>query len=140
MTTAFRGRDFVLKIGDGGSPEAFSTVAGLRSTGLTINNNPVDITNVASEGFQELLADGGVQSFEFRGQGIVVSDADMQALADQARLRTTKSYQITSAFGDTFEGSLIIASFERSGSYDGAEEFTVTLQSTGSITYVAASP
>ena len=48
--TAQRGRDLLLKISDGASPEAFTGVAGLRATSLAFNSAMVDITNADSAG------------------------------------------------------------------------------------------
>ena len=52
-TTAYRGRDAAIYKGDGATAEAFTKVAGVRTTGMTINNEPVDITNSDSGGFRD---------------------------------------------------------------------------------------
>jgi len=49
----------LLKRGDGGSPETFTTLAGIRAKGLSINNNPIDVTtddNVSPIGALEEIA------------------------------------------------------------------------------------
>ncbi len=77
--TAQRGRDLLLKIGDGGSPEVFTSVAGLRATTLAFNSALVDITNADSAGhWRELMADG-VKSASLSGSG-VFKDAASDAL------------------------------------------------------------
>ena len=38
------GRSFLLKIGDGATPEVFSALAGINSKSLTINNSSIDVT------------------------------------------------------------------------------------------------
>ena len=52
---AERGSAFLLKIGDGASPPGFVTVAGLKTTQLSINGDAVAITNKGSGGWRELL-------------------------------------------------------------------------------------
>ena len=42
---AQKGADLLMKIGDGGSPESFTTIGGMRSTSLSMNDEMVDITN-----------------------------------------------------------------------------------------------
>ena len=46
--------------GDGGSPVAYATVAGLRTTQLSINGEMVTITNKDSGGWRALLPGAGV--------------------------------------------------------------------------------
>jgi predicted secreted protein len=42
---AEKGSAFLLKVGDGGLPPVYATVAGLRTTQLSINGDAVVITN-----------------------------------------------------------------------------------------------
>ena len=53
---AEKGSAFLLKIGDGESPPTYSTIAGLRTTQLSVNGEPVAITNKDSGGWRELLS------------------------------------------------------------------------------------
>ena len=133
-TTAYKGRDFVLKMGDGASSETFTTVGGLRTTSLSINNNPVDITNVSSNGWQEMLADAGTQSIELSADGVVSSDTQFATFEQAAHNRTTHNYQLESGNGVTREGSFVISSYSESGAHGDAVTFNVTLQSNDAIT------
>ena len=68
---AQRGKDLLIKIGDGGSPETFTTVAGLRATTLSFNAQTVDVTNNDSVNmWRELLANSGVVSSAISGSGV----------------------------------------------------------------------
>jgi TP901-1 family phage major tail protein len=82
------GRNLLVKIGDGGSPENFATVAGLRATTLAFNAQSIDITDNTSTGmWRELLA-GGIKSATISGNGVFKdagSDETLrQAFFDQA--------------------------------------------------------
>ena len=66
---AERGSAFLLKIGDGAEPPAFATVAGLKTTQLAVNGDPVAITNKDSGGWRELLTGAGVRSGPQRHDG-----------------------------------------------------------------------
>ena len=70
--TAQRGKDLLIKIGDGGwGRKCFTTVAGLRATTLTFNAQTVDTTNADSaDAWRELLAGGGVKSATLSGSGV----------------------------------------------------------------------
>ena len=76
---AERGSAFLLKIGDGEEPPAYSTVAGLKTTQLSINGDPVAITNKDSGGWRELLTGAGVRS--------------VSVDCKRAKTRTDQSYQ-----------------------------------------------
>ncbi len=53
--TAEKGSAFLLKVGDGAEPPVYATIAGLRTTQLTINGDAVVITNKGSGAWRELL-------------------------------------------------------------------------------------
>lgn len=135
MTTAYNGRDLLLQIAGAASPTVWNTVGGLRAKSLSINNNPVDITNDGSAGFRELLPAGGVQSFEMTGNGVFTKATADAALFTAALNRTTVYARIISGAGDKFIGSFVVTSYQRTGNFDNAEQFTVTLQSTGTLIY-----
>ena len=71
---AERGSAFLLKLG-GGNPATYATVAGLKTTQLAINGDPVAITNKDSGGWRELLSGGGVRSVSVAASGIASSSA-----------------------------------------------------------------
>ncbi len=52
------GSAFLLKIGDGATPPAYRTVAGLRTTQLSVNGEAVNVTTKDSGGWRELLSGG----------------------------------------------------------------------------------
>jgi TP901-1 family phage major tail protein len=78
---AQKGKDILLKIGDGASPETFTTVAGLRARTLSLNAKSVDTTDSESTGrWRELLAGAGIKSAAVAGSGVfrdVTADAQL---------------------------------------------------------------
>jgi predicted secreted protein len=48
---------------------------------------------------------------------------------------TANTYTLHFDNGDNISASFIIASYERSGEYNAAEEYSVTLEASGTITY-----
>jgi TP901-1 family phage major tail protein len=66
-----RGRDVLIKVSDGNIPEAFETLAGIRSTEFDLNAASVDGTAADSpEGWRELVAGAGVKTARVRGRGV----------------------------------------------------------------------
>src|SRR3546814_17840439 len=71
------GSAFLLKIGDGSAPPAYRTVAGLRTTQLSVNGEAVNVTTKESGGWRELLSGAGVRSVSVSAAGIFTgSDAE----------------------------------------------------------------
>lgn len=131
-TTAYKGRDALVKISsDGGS--SFTTVAGVRTNGVTINNEPVDVTNAGSGGFREYLADGGVQSVSMNVDGVVVDNTAFETMLTQAKDRTKVYYQFAFANLGTITSKFVITSIQLTGSYNEAQTFTAQVESSGPL-------
>jgi len=74
-----RGSAFLLKVGDGTATPVYATVAGLRTTQLSINGDPVVITHKGSGAWRELLSGAGVRSVSVSGAGVFTgSSAEMR--------------------------------------------------------------
>lgn len=134
------GREFLLLIGNGASPEIYTLVSGMRTNDITINGNPVDITSKSSAGWQEMLAGAGVRSTDISASGIY----DATAAASHAQLEAAAlqgggilPFKMVSGAGDSFIGYWAVATYKRTGPYDNAETFEVTLKSHGPILHIA---
>jgi len=125
------GRDLLLKIGNGGSPETFTTIGAARTVEMAVNNKPADATSMDSNGFEVLRTDAGVQSLEIMLQGLFKDSAAEETLRSAAFNRTANNYQLLFPNGDMYAASFVIGDYKRSGSYDGLESFSVTLQRSG---------
>jgi len=131
-----KGRDLLLKIGDGASPEVFTTIGAARTLAITINNNPIDITSLNSNGFQDMQADGGVQNLEINLDGLFKDAVAEETLRLSAFNRSVKNYQLIFPNGSMLSGSFIISQYQREGSYDGLETFSIIMLRSGSSLYV----
>ena len=135
--TAQTGRAFVLQAGDGGSPETFATVAGLRATSMTINNELVDITNKDSMGWRELLADAGVRNMSVSASGVFKADIET-SLQPEALSGALRNFKLLFEDGADFTGAWIVESLEYQGDHNDSRQYTVSLQSSGPIAFTAA--
>lgn len=132
-TTAYKGRDALIKVSaDGGS--TFTTVGGVRTNGLTINNEPVDVTNAGSAGFREHLADGGIQSVSLSCDGIVVDNAAFETMLTQAKDRTKVRYKFEFATSGSIAAEFVVTSVQLTGTYNDAQTFSAQLESSGAVT------
>ena len=95
---AQKGSALLLKIGADASAAAasdtYTTVGGLRSTSITLNQESVDITNKDSANARELLADAGVESVSISGSGVftdAASEGTLRTAFGGANIPTLKS-------------------------------------------------
>ena len=137
---AQKGKDILIKIGDGASPENFTTVAGVRTRTLSLNAKTVDATDSDSTGqWRELLAGGGVKSMAVSGSGIfrdATTDAMMQAAFFA---QSTPDWQLViPAFG-VIQGAFQIAALEYAGQHEGEATFSISLASAGALSFTAGS-
>lgn len=135
---AVSGNTFVLKAGDGATSETFTTIAGLRNTSFSLNNSPVDITTKDSAHWQTLLSDGGVQAFTMSADGVFTDSAVEETVREYSFNNTLNNYQIVLPNGDTIGGSMLVTTYELNAANDDAEFYSITLNSSGIITYTAA--
>ena len=136
--TAQRGKDLLIRIGDGGDPEAFTTVAGLRATSLDFNAQTIDVTNSDSaDMWRELLADG-VRSATVAGSGVFKDAASDAALKNAFFNQTLGNYQIVIPSFGTVTGPFKLTSLQYDGPYDG--ELKISLSLAPRTTSVASMP
>ena len=132
---AQRGAEMLIKIDNSGSKQ---TVAGLRSTTLTLNDEAVDITNKDSGSFRELLPAGGIQSMSITASGVFTDSTAETTLRSAYGTSTFKSYNVIVPDLGTYAGTFMIASLEYAGEYNGEATYSVTLESSGAVTFTAA--
>ena len=66
-----RGRDVLIKISDGGAPETFVAVAGIRARTISLSASLIDATNALSpQAWRELIAGAGTKRAEVAGSGV----------------------------------------------------------------------
>lgn len=134
MATKYAGREFLLKVSGGGSPDEYTTVAALRSTSFSINQEQIDVTDKDDDAWRKLL-EGGVRSVSISGAGILTNHASHERLLTLVTAGTITSYQIVFSSGRSITGQFQIASFEGSGEYTDAQQYSVTLESANTPTF-----
>ena len=129
---AQKGPAFLLKIDISGTK---TTIGGLRSTSISMNDEMVDVTSKDSAGNRELLEQGGVQSMSVSGSGIFTDAASEGELKTAYDIAAFETFEIIIPAHGTYTGAFMVTSLEYSGEYNGEVTYSVSLESSGAITY-----
>lgn len=136
--TAQRGKDLLIKIGDGATPENFASVAGLRATTLAFNAQAVDVTNADSlDMWRELLAGAGVKSAQISGSGVFKDAASDETVRAAFFNQTLANWQIVIPSFGIVAGAFKVTALHYEGPYDGELKTSLTLASAGALTFAA---
>jgi TP901-1 family phage major tail protein len=131
--TAQKGAAFLLKIGDGGSPQTYETVAGLRTTQMSINGDTVVVTTKESGGWRELLSGAGTRSVSVSASGIFLgSDAEDRVRAN-ALAGTLYAYELSFEDGAKMRGQFLVQRLDYAGDFNGERTYSVQLESSGQV-------
>lgn len=133
---AQRGKDILLKIGDGEDPEGFVTVAGLRARTISLNARTIDATDGDSAGrWRELLSGAGVKQASVSGAG-VFRDAASDALIREAFFaQAARTWRLIIPDFGTLQGPFLVAALEYAGEHEGEATYALTLASAGEIAF-----
>jgi TP901-1 family phage major tail protein len=117
---------------------SLTTIGGLRSSSITLNDEMVDITNKDSSNNRTMLPQGGVQSMSISGSGVFTDTTAEQQLRTDFGGATFSTYNFIVPDLGTFAGTFQITSLEFAGEFNGEATYSVTLESSGAITFSAA--
>lgn len=142
MANKQKGRQMLVKIGDGAGSEVFTTLCGLTSKTLTINTEEIDVstadcTDPGGVMWTEVI--DGVKRIVVAGNGFF-EDSTQEARANAVALATPPVCNlqiVVPAFG-TFAGAFFLSPFEWGGDAAGGVTYSLTLSSTGAVTFTAA--
>lgn len=132
---AQRGGALLLKVDISGT---MTTIGGLRSTSITLNDEAVDITNKDNGQTRTLLPQAGTASLSVSGSGVFTDTTAEQTIRTAWNASTFSTYNIIIPDLGTYAGSFMISSLEYSGEYNGEVTYSITLESSGSISFSAA--
>ncbi|MGD9810041.1 MAG: phage tail tube protein [Sphingobium sp.] len=129
-----KGSAFLLKIGDGNVPPAYSTIAGLRTTQLQVSGEAVNVTNKDSGGWRELLSGAGIRAVSVSAAGIFTGSAGEVKIRTQALTGTIDDYELSFESGERMQGRFLVTRLEYAGDYNGERNYTISLESSGTVT------
>jgi TP901-1 family phage major tail protein len=131
--TAQKGSAFLLKIGDGAQPPVYSTVAGLRTTQMSINGDAVVVTHKESGGWRDLLSGAGVRSVSVSAAGIFLGSDAEAAIRAHALSGTIADYELSFEDGERLRGRFLVQRLDYAGDFNGERNYTMQLESSGAV-------
>lgn len=132
--TAEAGAGFLLKISDGGSPETFTTVAGLRTTSMTVTGASIEVTNKESAGWRELLDGAGVRRVSVNATGVFMNAESERRVRQQVFSGALTAYRLVFANGDQVNATFQVTSLNYAGDHNNERSYTLSLESSGPVT------
>jgi TP901-1 family phage major tail protein len=134
--SAEKGSAFLLKVGDGGTPPAYATVAGLRTTQLSVNGEGVNVTSKDSGGWRELLSGAGVRSVSVAASGIFTGSVAEARVKTNALGGVLDDYELSFESGERMRGRFLVTRLDYAGDYNGERTYTLALESSGAVAVV----
>ena len=131
--TAQKGSAFLLKVGDGAIPPAYRTVAGLRTTQMSINGDTVVVTHKESGGWRELLSGAGVRSVSVSASGIFLGSAAEASIRANALAGLVDAYELSFEDGEKLRGKFLVQRLDYAGDFNGERNYAIVLESSGAV-------
>jgi TP901-1 family phage major tail protein len=130
---AEKGSAFLLKVGNGGNPPVFAIVAGMRTTQMSINGEPVNVTSKDSGGWRELLSGAGIRSVSVSASGIFTGSASENRVKGNALAGLLDDYELSFESGERMRGRFLVSRLDYSGDYNGERNYALSLESSGEV-------
>jgi TP901-1 family phage major tail protein len=130
---AEKGSAFLLKVGNGAEPPVFATVAGMRTTQMSVNGEAVNITSKDSGGWRQLLSGAGVRSVSVAASGIFTGSAAETRVKTNALGGALDDYELSFESGERMRGRFLVTRLDYSGDYNGERNYTLSLESSGPV-------
>jgi TP901-1 family phage major tail protein len=131
--TVQSGAAFLLKISDGAATPSYQTVAGLRTTQMSVAGQAVAVTSKDSGGWRELLSGGGARSISVSAAGVFMGSAAEEQIRANALSGTLDSYRLSFEDGQSLTGQFLVQKLDYSGDYNGERAYTLQLESSGAV-------
>ena len=131
--TAQKGSAFLLKIGDGAQSPTYETVAGLRTTQMSINGDTVVVTHKDSGGWRELLSGAGTRSVSVSAAGIFLGSTAEDSVRAHALAGTVEDYELSFEDGAKLRGRFLVQRLDYAGDFNGERNYTLQLESSGPV-------
>lgn len=116
-----------------GNTTTGTLVAVARTKTVTINKELIDFTADDSDGWRESSAEAGVRSVDISIEGLV--DLAARTFLTDVLAETQDLYTLKWADNSELAGTFNTSNYEESGNHDGETTFSVTLNSSGAVTF-----
>lgn len=130
---AQKGAAFLLKISNGAVPAVYQTVAGLRTTQMSITGDTVVITTKDSGGWRDLLSGAGVRQVSVSAAGIFLGSAAENQLRSNVLSSNIDDYELSFEDGAKMRGKFLLQRLDYSGDFNGERNYSMVLESSGAV-------
>ncbi len=110
------------------------SIVGARTDSLTINNEPLDITDKDDSGWRTMLADAGARSMSCEVEGVIKVDTLLVDSVGAASTALLRECVVTVSGIATFTGDFMLQSLQLGAEQADVATFTATLESGESLT------
>jgi TP901-1 family phage major tail protein len=131
--TAQKGSAFLLKISNGATPAVYNTVAGLRTTQMSITGDPVIISSKDSGGWREMLSGAGNRQVSVSAAGIFLGSAAEASIRTNAMAGTLDDYELSFEDGAKLRGRFLVQKLDYAGDFNSERNYTLQLESSGVV-------
>lgn len=128
-----KGSAFLLKVGNGEAPVVYATVAGLRTTQLSVNGEAVVVTTKDSGGWRHLLSGAGVRHVSVSGAGVFTGSVAETRIKANALSGVLDEYRLSFESGETMTGRFLVSRLDYAGDFNGERSYTLSLESSGAV-------
>lgn len=126
------GVDFIVEIDTGGG--TYVQVGGLRSNSFSFAADGIDITSMDSSQWREFLPGKGIRSVSLSASGVLKDTAPIDDLRTAFLTQALTGFRLTEVNGQ-WTGDFKITSFELAGEYTAEQNYTMSLESSGEVTF-----
>lgn len=125
--------------GTGDLVDVFQIIGGLRSKSIGINAEAIDITTHDSLEWKKILDAAGLRSVSLSGAGVFENGNVVSNIRSKMMSNTLQEFEvIVTDAGDKFTGTFKVTSLEYSGDYNGESQYSLSMESSGEVTFTAA--
>lgn len=132
-----RGSAFLLKAAVGAAGE-YRTVAGMRSTQLSVTGETVVVTHKGSGGWRELLGGAGARSVSVTASGVFTGSEAEMLVKRRALDGALHGYELSFEGGERLRGRFQVARLDYAGDWNGERSYALTLESSGEVAALEA--
>ncbi len=134
------GRLLLIKVGDGGSPETFNNLCGIKTRSFNLSANEIDTTIPSCTnpgGPVQKTSRPGISNRTFTGSGNFVKSAVSTAFLAHVRNSEAFNAQVVVPGDGTYEGSWMVTDFSFDGDVEPNMEFSATFVAADVLSFTA---
>lgn len=114
--------------------QVYKTVGGLRSSTFSYSTDAIDVSNHGSNQWKNIKSGAGMRAVSVSGSGVYTDSANYRLMeADALALSLVYLAFIDIDAGRVYSGAYKINSLEASGEYDGEANFSISADSSGTV-------